>query len=146
LLAFSEEVAFAKPISDGGSIVFYSNTVNLTPHYGAQIDNTSINLLSSEGDTLLHVSICRVENAIVFNSNPSGKGWGQEERIPLQGVFERTDATITIHLHRETWVILADGTPIKAYNQRIQKPATGASYRGNDKDALVFADPLLITV
>ncbi|KAF7340703.1 FAD/NAD(P)-binding domain-containing protein [Mycena sanguinolenta] len=145
-LACGDNVTFTNPINDGGSIVFYSNTVNLVPPSGAQIDNTSVNLLSADDDFLLHLSVRSAENAIVFNSRPSGNPWGAEERIPLHGVFERTDATITIRLRSQSWVILVDGIPIASYNLRIKKPAISASYSGNDKDALVFSNPLLVTV
>ncbi|KAF7367522.1 FAD/NAD(P)-binding domain-containing protein [Mycena sanguinolenta] len=144
-LAFGHQVTFAEPFGDGGSIVFYSNTVNLVSHYCSPIDNTYVEM-SSDDDILLRMSVRRVENAIVFNSRPSGGPWGQEERIPLQDVFELTDATITFRLQSSTWFILADAIVIASYNSLVQKPATRASYSGNDEHALVFSNPLRVTV
>ncbi|KAH7106381.1 hypothetical protein BKA62DRAFT_825919 [Auriculariales sp. MPI-PUGE-AT-0066] len=142
-LYLSKEIDFSRPIGDGGSVQFYSNTVNLVPDFGYYIDNTNINIESSDGDTLLHVSVRRVENAIVFNSLPKGGEWGTEERVALLGVFERTDATFTVRLNGAEWHILVDGRPIKTYHQRIHKPAVTASYRSNNRP--VFSDPLLVT-
>ncbi|KAH7106383.1 hypothetical protein BKA62DRAFT_293475 [Auriculariales sp. MPI-PUGE-AT-0066] len=139
-----KEIDFGRPIGDGGSVQFYSNTVNLVSDFSNYIDNTSINIESSDGDTLLHVSVRRVENAIVFNSLSKGGEWGTEERVALLGVFERTDATFTVRLNGAEWHILVDGRPIKTYHQRIHKPAVTASYRSNNRP--VFSDPLLVTV
>lgn len=85
-LFLGHELKFDRPIGDGGSIVFYSTCINLVPDFGHNIDNTSVNVLSADKDTLLHISIRRAENAIVFNSQMHGGGWQQEERVRLPNV------------------------------------------------------------
>ncbi|RYP44511.1 hypothetical protein DL768_009032 [Monosporascus sp. mg162] len=104
-LHLAEKITFDRVFDAGSHIVFYSSSFNPYPDTQVYIDNTSVNVLSAEDDTLLHVSFRRAENQIVFNSMKTGDAWGNEERVSLQGVFNKTDVTIAIRLEANCYQV-----------------------------------------
>ncbi|KAH6843433.1 hypothetical protein B0I37DRAFT_418534 [Chaetomium sp. MPI-CAGE-AT-0009] len=116
----------------------------LFPDEQVAIDNTSVNVLSAEDDNLLHVSFRRAENQIVFNSHEAGGPWGPEERVSLQGVFNKTDVTIAIRLEKDRYEVLINDSIIHTYKKRIIKDARSVSYECNSQS--VFEDPIGVIV
>lgn len=143
-LFLRQEITFDR-IDDAGSyIVFYSPSFNPFPDEKVYIDNTSVNVRSAEHDILLHVSFRRAENQIVFNSRETNGNWGPEERVSLQGVFNKTDVTIAIRLENDRYEVLINDSIIHTYKKRIIKDARAVSYECNSQS--VFADPIGVLV
>ncbi|KAI5782024.1 galectin [Peziza echinospora] len=129
-------------------IYFNSATLDLNPTKTGTntIDNSAVNLISSKNDTLLHISIRRTENAVVFNTKPNNAGWGTEERIVLKGTFTKgNNATITVYDHGDRYQILFDGKTVHYYKKRIEDNATQVSYTINKDVAQVFSRELGVT-
>jgi hypothetical protein len=147
-LHLDEVVTFDKPLVPGGSVVFRSSSIDRLPDTKAYIDNTSVNLLSAEGDHLLHVSIRRAQNRIVFNARLDSEQWddAKEEWVPLFGVFQQTDATITARVQDKSYDVLIDGSTVYTFAKRIDKDVKAITYRTNGLSASVFADHLDVTV
>ncbi|KAF5681253.1 FAD NAD(P)-binding domain-containing protein [Fusarium heterosporum] len=129
LLSLGNSYSFDKILEAGSFILFYSATYNLLPDKSVEIDNTSINVLSSEDDVLLHISFRRAENQIVFNSRLRNYGWGKEERVSFQGVLSKTDATVAVRLETNSYTIYIDDSIIHTYSKRILKDAQRISYQ-----------------
>ncbi|KAK8013735.1 hypothetical protein PG991_009328 [Apiospora marii] len=145
-LHLGETHSFDKVYEAGSFIIFYSPTYDPYPDREPAIDNTSVIILSVEGDHLLHISFRRAENQIVFNSCPSGPldslKWGKEELIPLQGVFSRTDITIAVRLEADKYEIYIDDSIIHTFTKRIRKNAQKVTCRANRESRAVFANPI----
>ncbi|KAH7907333.1 galectin [Hygrophoropsis aurantiaca] len=127
---------------------FQSAKLDLKPQsLGAnQIDNTSINLLSSKNDVLLHVSIRRAENAIVFNAHEADQDWGKEERVQLEGRFTGPDTVITVVDHGDRYQILTDYRTAHYFTKRIKMNANQLSYMINKNQISPFSDTLACQV
>jgi hypothetical protein len=108
------------------------------------IDNTSVNLLSAEGHELLHVSVRRAENQLCFNARMANSAWGKEERVPLYGVFQQTDTTISVRIDKDAYVVLIDGKIRHTFTKRIDKEVKGVIYRCDNTS--VFANPINVSV
>ncbi|KAF4971520.1 hypothetical protein FZEAL_9835 [Fusarium zealandicum] len=143
-LSLGESISFDKVFDAGSFILFYSPIYSLVPEKNVNIDNTSLNIHSAKSDQLLHISFRRVENQIVFNSKPSGSNWGTEERVSLQGVFSKTDATIGVRLEDEFYHIYIDDFIIHTYKKRIIKDAQNISYRTASES--LFTNPIEVEV
>ncbi|KAH6911073.1 Galectin-3 [Coprinopsis sp. MPI-PUGE-AT-0042] len=150
LLRLKDKTALNEPLKENGIIVFQSGSLDLkpSPNVGPTgIDNTSINLLNSQDDILLHISIRRLENAIVFNTRPHNGGWGNEERIPLKGAFtDRRDPTITVYDHPDRLQIMFDYKTVHYYNKRIRDKVSKLSYQINQGQTPPFSDVLAVNV
>jgi Galactoside-binding lectin len=150
LLNIKGKTTLNEPLKPNGIIVFQSGSLDLkpSPNLGPTgIDNTAINLLSVKDDILLHISIRRRENAIVFNTCPNGGGWGQEERVPLKGAFtDRRDPTITVYDHPDRLQIMCDYKTVHYYNKRIRDSVAKVSYGINEGQTPPFSDVLAVNV
>lgn len=135
---------FDKAVTSGSLIEFLSRTYDRLPDTKAAIDNTSLNLLSAEGDHLLHISVRRAENQLCFNATLESEKWGPEERVPLYGVFEQTDAKVTVSIKDSNYVVSVDGRPVHTFAKRIDKDVKGVTYRTNSVS--VFADHVDVCV
>ncbi|KAF8244381.1 Galectin-3 [Wilcoxina mikolae CBS 423.85] len=146
LLPLTETISLNTDFQADGIIVFQSATLDLNPSQTGTntIDNTAVNLLHS-GDYLLHVSIRRRENAIVFNSRAANGNWGTEERETLDGRFVGPNTTITVYDHGDRYQILFDYHTVHYYNKRIQKNADSISYTINQGQTPPFSNPLAVT-
>ncbi|KAF5590567.1 FAD NAD(P)-binding domain protein [Fusarium subglutinans] len=145
-LKLNSKLSFGKIFEAGSFIVFYSSSYDPVPDTTASIDNTSVNITSADDEDLLHISFRRVENQIVFNSRlkdtQGNLVWGSEERVPLQGVFSKTDVTILVRLEDDVYQVYVDDSIIHSYKKRIRKDARGVSYRANTKS--LFTDPIQV--
>lgn len=146
LLPLSQTVNLKSEFIADGIIVFQSATLDLNPSKTGTntIDNTAVNLLNS-GDNLLHISIRRPENAIVFNTLPANGNWGTEERVTLQGKFVGPNTTITVYDHGDRYQILCDYHTVHYYTKRIKKNVTSVSYTINQGQTPPFSNPLAVT-
>jgi hypothetical protein len=131
-----------------GIVVFQSATLDLTPSATGtgQLDNTFINL-NVGGDKVLHISIRRPENAVVFNARTATGNWGPEERITLQGSFRGPCTTITVYDHGDRYQILFDYHTVHYFNKRIHKNAgvTSVSYGSNPDQTPPFSRTLAMS-
>jgi hypothetical protein len=147
-LPLQGKVQFEKPLTVGSFVVFYSSSLDMLPDVNPKvdIDNTSFNILTADGDYLLHISLRRRENAIVFNSRTASGGWGDEERVVLEGIFDsqQTKAAVAVRIHETSFAIYFDGKLRKSYNKRIIKDAQGAAYACNSQS--VFSNPVTVAV
>ncbi|KAM0207632.1 hypothetical protein ACHAPQ_009547 [Fusarium lateritium] len=139
-LSLGESLSFEKVFDAGTFILFYSPTYNLLPDRNVNTDNTSLNIHSAKGDHLLHISFRRAENQIAFNSKPTDSSWGPEERVSLQGVFSKTDATIGVRLEADFYNIYIDDSIIHTYKKRIIKDAHNLSYSTASES--LFTNPI----
>jgi hypothetical protein len=137
-MSVGEVVYLNRALPDKSVVIFTSNSIDLNPDTEAYIDNTSVNLLSADGDHLLHVSIRRAENRICFNAKDSDE-WGSEESVALDGVFrQRGKSSISISIRHPTFVVSVDNTPIHTFMQRIDKEVGALEYRTNGLSESVF--------
>ncbi|KAM0433636.1 hypothetical protein ACHAQK_009254 [Fusarium lateritium] len=143
-LSLGESLSFEKVFDAGTFILFYSPTYNLLPDRNVNTDNTSLNIHSAKGDHLLHISFRRAENQIAFNSKPTDSSWGPEERVSLQGVFSKTDATIGVRLEADFYNIYIDDSIIHTYKKRIIKDAHNLSYSTASES--LFTNPIEVEV
>jgi choline dehydrogenase-like flavoprotein len=121
----------------------YSQTVNLSPDIKVLIDSTYVNVLSAEQDCLLSISFLRAENEICFNAWEAVGDRGKEERVLLLGIFQKADATITIHVHKSAFLVLIDGVIVYTFAKRIFKDAKSIFYSCSGPS--IFADSLILT-
>ncbi|KAA8893847.1 galectin [Sphaerosporella brunnea] len=143
LLNLDQTVKLSQEFKPDGIIVFHSAILDLNPSKTgtSEIDNTAINLKHGN-DILLHISIRRKENAVVFNSKTANGNWGAEERIVLKGAFSGPNTTITVYNHGDRFQILFDYHTVHYYNKRIQANADNVSYNRNPDQTPPFSNPL----
>ncbi|KAH7931246.1 hypothetical protein BV22DRAFT_7019 [Leucogyrophana mollusca] len=148
LLPITTAVTLKNEFKAEGIVDFQSSKLDLNPSSAGtnQIDNTSVNLLSAKNDCLLHVSIRRAENAIVFNAHEADKDWGKEERVELKGAFVGPDTVITICDHGDRYQILTDYHTVHYFNKRISGNANQLSYMINKNQVSPFSDTLACQV
>jgi hypothetical protein len=120
------------------TVRFHARTVNLALDPKVNHDNTSLNLLSGEGDFLLHISFRRSSHRIVFNSRSVTGSWGEEDSIPLSGAFRRTTATVSVTDHGHHFDIFVDGQIIRSFTKRIDLPTKKVSYLAADMNTAAF--------
>jgi hypothetical protein len=143
-LALDDKVTFDRVFGAGSYIVCYSASFNPYPDTQVYIDNTNINILSADGDYLVHISFRRAEDQIVFNSHEAGSPWGDEEHVSLAGVFNKTDVTIAIRLEDTLYQVYVNDSIVHTYNKRIIKDAQAVSYEANSEP--VFTNPIGVSV
>jgi hypothetical protein len=76
-----------------------------------------VNLLSAEGDNLLHISVRRAENELCFNAHAVSENWGKEERKPLYGVFQQPESTIHVCIEKSAYVVSIDGKHVHTFDK-----------------------------
>jgi Galactoside-binding lectin len=147
LLPLTQSIKLKAEFKAEGIVVFQSASLDLSPSKTGtnSLDNTAINLMSNEGDYLLHISIRRPENAIVFNSMPANGNWGTEERVTLQGKFVGPNTTIMVYDHGDRYQILFDYHTVHYFVKRIKKNATNISYSINKDQTPPFSNPLAVS-
>jgi hypothetical protein len=143
-LPLGEKITFDRAFDVGSYIVFYSSSFNPYPDTQVYIDNTNVSIHSTDDDTLLHLSFSRAENQIVFSSKKTGGDWGDEERVSLQGVFNKIDVTIAIRLEVDCYQVYVNDCIIHTYTKRIIKDARSVSYDCNSHS--VFTNPIGVVV
>ncbi|KAH7917729.1 galectin [Leucogyrophana mollusca] len=148
LLPITTAVTLKNEFKAEGIVDFQSAKLDLNPSSAGpnQIDNTSVNLLSAKNDNLLHISIRRAENAIVFNAHEVDKDWGKEERVPLKGAFVGPDTVITVVDHGDRYQILTDYHTVHYFNKRISGNVNQLSYQINKNQISPFSDTLACQV
>ena len=146
LLPITQTVTLKTPFKAENIIVFQSAKLDLTPSTGPGIDNTAVNILDALGDVLLHISIRRKEDAIVLNSRPANGIWGQEERVPLKGLFvDAPNTTITVYDHGDRYQVLIDYKTIYYFVKRIKENGNAVLYSINPDQISPFSDTLAVT-
>ncbi|KAH8802473.1 FAD/NAD(P)-binding domain-containing protein [Xylogone sp. PMI_703] len=143
-LSIREKIDFDRVFDEGSYIIFYSSSFNPYPDKLVSIDRTTVNVLSAREDVLLSVSFSRAENHIEFNSREIGQLWGRDERVTLQGVFNKTDVTIAIRLEANCYQIYVNDCIIHTYRKRIFKDAQAVSYSTNGQG--IFTNPISVLV
>ncbi|KAF8251999.1 galectin [Wilcoxina mikolae CBS 423.85] len=146
LLSVSQTIHLKNELKGDGIIVFQSAELDLTPSTTGTnvLDSMSVNLKNG-GDYLLHLCICRAENAIVLNSRTATGNWGSEERETLGGKFVGLNTTITIYDHGDRYQILFNYHTVHYYTKRILKSKTRISYYINEGQSLTLSNPLAVT-
>lgn len=146
ILYVNEPQSFLQyPLSEGRAVNFSSTSLDGVPDKSApEYDNSSVNILKGP-DALLHVSIRRRENRIVFNTR-TGTSFGKEEEIKLEGVFSGPYPSITVVDKKDTYDIYFDNRLLKTYTKRIKGDGTSISYNVNPDQRPVFSNPITAEV
>ena len=119
-----------KPLTVDDVVHFDASAVSLTSNPSP--DNTSLNLLSGDGDYLLHISICRDTRTIVLNSRYATKDWGPEEHMDWDGsLTDGRRATVSVCNNDQTFTIAINGKSGHQYKKRINLTTQAVSYRKN---------------
>lgn len=147
-LQLGGKVDFLLPVPEVSFMSFYSSSYDPTPNPSLSFDNTQFDIFNHQGDVLLVISIRRVNGTIVFNSRRASGDWGPEEIIPLEGLFHHTDATISVKVDLENFIIFVDGAQVYVYKRRFNEGVTGAAYYGpTEAGGSVFGDnPISVTI
>lgn len=134
-----------RPFFVGKTLNFQSSSLNLEPDHKVHIDNSNVNLHWGN-NILLHISIRRAENRIIFDTQ-RGSAWDDRlEVIPLRGVFTGRRPTIGVVARANSYDIFFDGRRLHSYTKRIIADATAISYRTNPNQSLVFSNPIEVDV
>jgi len=122
-------VKLQKAVEPGGMVSLQSSSWDWrTTQTG---DNTSLNLLNSAGDYLLHISLRQGENAIVLNSRDADGSWGPEERITLRDTFVASNFSVSVRHHKDGYELLFSYQPATYYKKRIAGVISSVSYLVN---------------
>ncbi|KAF9525370.1 Galectin-3 [Crepidotus variabilis] len=140
----NQTATLPEPVKVDGIIIFRSSEVNMNNLQNGESDNTSLNLLNANEDNMLHISIRRLQNAIVFTTMSNGGGWGPEERVELKGRFDGPNSTIAIFNHPDMYQIIANGRTIHYFKKRIQGDVVKIRYGTNTGQPSVFSDPIAV--
>ncbi|KAI1456392.1 hypothetical protein F4805DRAFT_230054 [Annulohypoxylon moriforme] len=135
-------VKLQKAVEIGGMISFQSSSWDWRPTKTG--DNTSLNLLNSAYDCLLHISLRQGENVIVLNSRYANGSWGPEERIQLRDTFVGSNFSVCIRHHKEEYEILFSYQLTTYYKKRIHGAISRVSYGTNDSYSSL-ADALVVS-
>lgn len=129
-------------ITGDGIIAFWPVCYDQTPDSTGGIDNTSLNLWDNQGDLLLHISFRRAEDAIVFNTDIVGSGWGREERVTLFGKIATPayKTAIIVFDFVDRYHILIDYRTVHSYKKRLFANVRSVSYRVNVGQRPIFGD------
>jgi hypothetical protein len=146
-LAPDETHALPRPLATGDVMMFSCDTIDLTSFQLEWQDNTSLNLLSSDGDVLLQISFRRPRKVVVFNSQPHGAGWGPEEYHSFQGCFQNGRGDITVTETTSAFDIVVDNTLRHTYPKRIFRPTVSVAHRNNQPmPPTMFGSALVVSV
>ena len=129
-LQLGDTHALHQPLTVDDVVHFDASAVSLTSDPSP--DNTSLNLLSGDGDYLLHISIRRDTCTIVLNSRYATSDWGTEEYIDWAGTFtDGKRATIAVCNNAQTFTIAINDKIRHQYQKRINLSTQAVSYRKN---------------
>ncbi|KAJ3486159.1 hypothetical protein NLI96_g4444 [Meripilus lineatus] len=129
-------------------VYFISKTTSLTSDPSPGGDNTSLNLLSGDGDWLLHISIRRVNSTIVFNARNAAGGWGAEEVISSQGFFhESQPASVVVQNRSSAFDVYIDGILRHTFKKRINQAVRAVRYhRNGNMNTQIFAYTINVAI
>lgn len=133
----------ASPLGPGIVIRFFSTSIDqeVKPEY----DNTGLYLYLD--DRIILVATLRFKQATVtFNTKTEAGAWGQEESIPIAGVFKDLGAAIGIRTNEQSYTIFADDKEIYTYQKRVQGDANGVSYLGGVNSTSHLSDPVAVFI
>ena len=133
----------ATPLGPGTVIRFFSTSID--QEVKQEFDNTSFNLYLD--DRVILVAAIRFKQATVtFNTKTEANTWGQEESIPIAGVFKGPGATIGIRTNELSYIISVDDKNIYTYQKRVQADANGVSYKGGVNTTSHVSDPVAVFI
>ncbi|KAI1173331.1 hypothetical protein F4777DRAFT_581010 [Nemania sp. FL0916] len=129
-------------------IYFNSSTTSLTADTSSGGDNTSLNLLSGDGDFLLHISIRRANSTIVFNARGVTSGWGTEEQISSKDIFQDGEPTSLVVKNKSSaFGIYINGVLRHTFSKRFSLDARQIRYGRNDgMTTQIFASPIDVAI
>lgn len=134
------------PFAAGSLIEFLSTSFDGNPDGDRNLDNTNVNLVRGS-DILLHISIRRGHNFIVFNTQRNGRWDPNPQTIPLTNVFSGPGATISVTSTATSYRIRFDGShTVHTYNKRISADATAVSYRVDNNLRSVLSNLLIVDI
>lgn len=137
-------VYFRKKFTSDGIIILRSSTIDLF-----NSENTDINLHNASGQVVLHISLRRDENVIVFNTYRDNH-WEVEERVGFEGNFTSEDGhielspSITICDHEDRFQVMINYRTIHYFKKRFLDNAAAVSYNSSHKP--LFSDILDVDV
>ncbi|KAF8550246.1 hypothetical protein OG21DRAFT_1514251 [Imleria badia] len=145
-LDISTQVYLRADVTTDGIIAFWPVAYDRTPDPNKGIDNTNLSLWDNHSNVLLTISFRRVENAIVFNTNTVGKGWGKEERVPLDGKIATpaSKTAIMVFDFGNHYHILIDYRTVHSYNKRLTGNVRSVSYGVNPGQIPVFGNRMQV--
>ena len=162
LLEDGEWEGLPTPLSSGMVIAFNSAQHDFTLcSKGVSAANpkgypisTNISLFNKMGDVVLHISIRRARNAVLFNAQAKESvldGWGQPESIPLSMVNPSpltTGLTILVCDRGDKYQILFNLTTVHYFTKRFPGPATAVFYldKSNGKPTSTLSNSLTVHV
>lgn len=124
-----ETLSFPRQLKPDSVILVESASVNLVAPT-VDIDMTQISITDDQDDTLLHLSIRRRQDEIIFNSKIDGS-WGAEEIIDLGNRFRVDEgATILIHDQGEGYEVWIDWVHAIWFAKRVQDRTPKAIWYG----------------
>lgn len=133
----------ASPLGVGTIIRFISTSIN--QEVKQELDNTAFYLYHD--DRIILVATLRFKQATVtFNTKTEANTWGQEESIPIAGVFKGIGATIGILTNEQSYTISVDDKVIYTYQKRVQADANGVSYIGGANPTSHLSDPVAVLI
>jgi hypothetical protein len=137
-------VTLRKPVETGGMVAFQSSSWDWRTDQ--QGDNTSLNLLNSNGDYLLHISLRQGQNVIILNSRYADGEWGQEEQLQLRDSFMAPNFSISVIDNGGRFELLFSYQRVTSYNKRIVGVVSSVSYRVNDNQTYSpLSDSLVVS-
>jgi Galactoside-binding lectin len=120
----------SKPLAVDDVVHFHASTVSLTPDPNG--DDTSLNLLSSDQDYLLRISIRRDPCTIILNSRYATGSWGTDAYIDWADTFiDGKPATVSVRNNTQTFTISINGEERHLYKKRINLPTQAVVYLKN---------------
>jgi hypothetical protein len=137
------------PLRDEDVVSFIATTTLLQPDPSPKGDNTSLNLMSGNGDYVLHVSFRRADQSVILNSRLSNGAWGAEESFKFDGSFSNGKPSVVSVAFRNNryYVISVDGRQRYIYTQRIDAPVKGLRYeRNSGMTTAMFGDSIVAQV
>jgi hypothetical protein len=138
LVSVNKTVHLGHSIKADGIIIFRSSQLNMS----STVNNTSLNLLSNNGDIVLHIGFRRVENVIVFNAFRSGN-WLNEERITFGERLRGNNHTVAIYDHCDNYQILFNGKTGQYFKKQLLTEGTSLQYLVNAGQDPLFSDPVV---
>lgn len=119
------------PLRDGAVVTFHAKTTLLQPDPGS-FDNSSLNLISDNGDILFVIAFRRSRQIVILNSRLANGGWGTEEQFSFGESFtEGETCDISVTLRGSEYLIIVEGSLRYTYTKRFDAPITGVSYIKN---------------
>lgn len=139
-----DAVELTEPFPEGHTVVFTSTSFNPDIGPDAPTDNTNLNITHGL-DYLIHISFRRDRGRIVLNTKINQR-WGEEEIIPLPGIFTGGFPTVAIVNTKEGFNVVFDNRKAYLYRHRDERLGTGLLYQSNDDSGGIFSNPIYAQV